>query len=93
VQHLVSSANYQTYKALNRVRELLTQNSVVAAIVLINLIATGVAAINPKVADRLFEIYLGSTVGLYGYLQQSEGNAYRRGDRERSSDDDEMSNH
>jgi hypothetical protein len=49
----------------------ITEHSVVVVILILNAIATVYAAFNPKMADKLFDLYTGSTIGLYGYAQQS----------------------
>lgn len=48
-----------------------TENSIVATVLFVNLLATGASIIHPKIQDNLFEIYLGSITGLYGYVIQS----------------------
>ncbi len=57
---------------MDALRTKLTQNSVVATILFINLLATAFTTFDPKMADKLFELYIGSTIGLYGYANQSK---------------------
>jgi hypothetical protein len=57
---------------MNALRTKLNQNSVVATILFINVLATAYTTFNDKMADKLFELYIGSTFGLYGYANQSK---------------------
>ena len=51
----------------------ISRNSIIIAILSIDLIATIFACYNPNMQDKLFELYLGSTAGLYGYVHQESG--------------------
>jgi hypothetical protein len=81
---------------MNKLRDAIAQNNIVSAILFVNTIATIFTVFNPKMVDKLFELYLGTTVGLYGYIQQQSATPSRsniESSGKGSSDDSESSSH